>query len=207
MSTPAPPGGDAGRPRRAHRAEPQSRSLLLPLVGVLAVLAALVLAGYMVLTSDEDPSANIVPGPTGPRSSASSSPSDKAPASPTASKSPTKQPTKQPTKEPTKEPTKKPTKQPSVDPIPSVPVYVFNQTTISGLANQVASRLLDQGWHVVNVGNWRGTVPEDTVYYYPGDQAAAQQLSELMPEIDRVWPASDPMPRGALSVILATTNR
>ena len=34
-----------------------------------------------------------------------------------------------------------------------------------------------KGWQVVGVGNWRGDVPETTVYYPPGKAAQAEQLA------------------------------
>ena len=211
MSTPQQPG--TPRPRGAHRAESQpSRSLLLPLLGVLAVLAALGLAGYMLLTSgdgDEDPTTN--PRPTL-----------------TETVDETVEPTDEPSKEPTKEPSKEPTKdnnggntggtnggsnggggnqkEPGA-PIPQIPVYVFNQTPVTGLAAQTASSFESAGWNVAGVDNWIGTVPEDTVYYYPGDIDAAERLSADFPDISRVWPASSPMPGGGLTVILADTER
>jgi hypothetical protein len=92
-------------------------------------------------------------------------------------------------------------------PVPQVPVYVFNQTSISGLAAEIGGNLESSGWNVVGVDNWIGTVPEDTVYFYPGDRAAAERLSRDFPDIARVWPASAPMPAGALTVILADTER
>jgi len=92
-------------------------------------------------------------------------------------------------------------------PVPQVPVYVFNQTSISGLAAEIGGNLEASGWNVVGVDNWIGTVPEDTVYFYPGDRAAAERLSRDFPDIARVWPASAPMPAGALTVILADTER
>ncbi|MEO8107815.1 MAG: LytR C-terminal domain-containing protein [Actinomycetes bacterium] len=94
-----------------------------------------------------------------------------------------------------------------VKPVPQIPVYVFNQTTISGLAAEIGGALDSAGWNVVGVDNWIGRVPSDTVYYYPGDRAAAGRLSKDFPEIARVWPASAPMPAGALTVILADTAR
>ncbi len=94
-----------------------------------------------------------------------------------------------------------------VQAVPQVPVYVFNQTSITGLAAQTGAELDTAGWNVVGVDNWIGTVPEDTVYFYPGDRAAADRLSHDFPGIGRVWPASAPMPAGALTVILADTDR
>jgi hypothetical protein len=94
----------------------------------------------------------------------------------------------------------------STGPVPQIPIYVFNQTTLAGLAAQTGAELEASGWNVVGVDNWVGTVPEDTVYFYPGDRAAAERLSRSF-DIGRVWPASAPMPAGALTVILATTDR
>jgi hypothetical protein len=91
--------------------------------------------------------------------------------------------------------------------VPQIPVYVFNQTSITGLAAETANGLESAGWNVVGVDNWIGRVPTDTVYYYPGDRAAAERLSKDFPDIGRVWPASAPMPAGALTVILADTAR
>ena len=218
MSTPQPPAGESPRPRGSHRADaPASTSLLLPILGVLGVLAALGLAGYMLLTSGDDDEPTVQPPP-------SSSPTTEP--EPTESTEPSKEPTKEPTKQPSDEPTKQQTKNPDNDnggggntnntgnggggntlgPVPAIDVYVFNQTTITGYAAQTAGALSAAGWNVAGYDNWRGVVPEDTVYYYPGDRAAAVRLSREFPFIGRVWPASSPMPGGAITVILADTD-
>ena len=95
----------------------------------------------------------------------------------------------------------------TAQPVPQIPVYVFNQTSISGLAAETASSFESSGWNVVGVDNWVGNVPTDTVYFYPGDREAAERLSKDFPDIGRVWPASAPMPAGALTVILADAAR
>jgi hypothetical protein len=95
----------------------------------------------------------------------------------------------------------------NAQPVPQIPVYVFNQTTITGLAAETANGLASAGWNIVGVDNWVGNVPADTVYFYPGDREAAERLSNDFPDIERVWPASAPMPAGALTVILADTAR
>lgn len=206
MATPEPPPeGTPQRSRGAHRAAPASRSRVIPVVAAAAVIAALGLAAYVLLTSGDD-DAN---GP-GANPTTSAAPSGTS----TRSGQPTKSPSATPTKsgsghthEPTHKPTHKPTQKPPSTPVPQTPVYVFNQTTISGLAAQLGSQLSQAGWNVVGIDNWRGFVPEDTVYYWPGDRAAAQRLSHDFGDIGRVWPASSPMPQGALTVILATTDR
>ncbi len=86
-------------------------------------------------------------------------------------------------------------------------MYVFNQTSISGLAAETANAFESAGWNVVGVDNWVGSVPTDTVYFYPGDREAAERLAKDFPDVGRVWPASAPMPAGALTVILADTAR
>lgn len=201
MSTPEP--GQAPR-GGAHRAQSpsQSRSLLLPLLGVLAVLAALGLAAYMLMTNGADDGA----GEPGAGVSPSTTTSASKTAEPSKSASPSGEPTKSKTNKPTSQGTKKQSKTPVAQPVPQIPVYVFNQTTITGLAGQFGSQLESQGWNVVGVANWRGFVPEDTVYYYSGDQAAAQQLADDA-GIARVWPATAPMRGDALTLILATTDR
>jgi hypothetical protein len=194
MSTPGQPSEP--RPRGSHRAAPKPRSVVVPVVLALAVVAAIGLAAWMLLSSDGDDTATPTTTPT-------ATPSGSLPTA-----KPTKEPTKSPTKEPTKQPTKSPTTtgtgEPKPEPVPAVGVYVFNQTTVTGLAASFARVLEDEGWQVLGVDNWIGYVPENTVYYWPGDQAAAQRLSQDFPEVGRVWPASSPMPRDGLVVILAS---
>lgn len=213
MSTPESPQPRSGGAHRATpAAEPATSStpLLLPLLSVVAVLGAMGLAAWMLLTAGDDEVAT--PPPTG------------------AVSQPT-QPTDRPTDEPSDEPTDQPTKDgdktdgdktdgdktdgdkndgdkqdTTAAPVPQIAVYVFNQTTIGGLAAQTAGELESLGWDVVGVDNWVGTVPDDTVYFYPGDREAAEQLAKAA-GISRVWPASAPMPAGALTIILADEDR
>jgi hypothetical protein len=183
----------------------------------LGVLAALGLAGYMLLTSgdDEDTGATPLPAVTTTAPTADGEPTDE----------PSDEPSDKPSDKPSEKPSDDPTKndnggggggggnnggdnnEPTLGPIPQLPVYVFNQTTITGLAAQTASELSAGGWNVAGYDNWRGSVPEDTVYYYPGRRSAAERLARQFPYIGRVWPASAPMPGGALTVILAETDR
>lgn len=193
MSAPGQP--PAPRPRGSHRAAPKPRSVVVPVVLALAVVAGLGLAAWTLLSSDGENGAAPTSTPT---VTDSGTPSD----SPTASRSP--KPSKSPSKSPTASPTKTKTDQPTSQPVPAVGVYVFNQTSVTGLAASFARVLESQGWTVLGVDNWIGYVPENTVYYWPGDQAAAERLSRDFAEVARVWPASSPMPRDGLVVILAT---
>ena len=81
-------------------------------------------------------------------------------------------------------------------------MVVFNQTSVTGLAARFAARLEVAGWDVVGVDNWIGTVPATTVYYQPGDEAAARALMADFPDVGRIHPAvvehADPLTHGGL---------
>lgn len=67
------------------------------------------------------------------------------------------------------------------DPEKSVPVRVYNNSTIKGLAAEAAEDLTAAGWTVAEVGNYgAGRIPTTTVYYTPGtaEEAAARALGE-----------------------------
>lgn len=62
----------------------------------------------------------------------------------------------------------------------AVPVRVFNNSTITGLAASAAARLQSDGWEQVSTGNYQqGVIPTTTVYYRPGtgEQTAADQIA------------------------------
>ena len=62
----------------------------------------------------------------------------------------------------------------------SLPVRVFNNSTVTGLAADTASRLESAGWTDVSTGNYQqGTISTTTVYYRPGtvEQPAASQVA------------------------------
>jgi hypothetical protein len=212
MSTPGSPPPRGG----SHRAAPASGGaeaapaspLLLPVLSVLVVLGAIGLAAWMLLTAGDGEQQADPPAVTQP----TSQPTDTASPEPTEDgddkdddkKDDDKSGTKSDKKDDDKSDTKN---DDDAQPVPQIPVYVFNQTTISGLAAETASSLEAAGWNIVGVDNWVGNVPSDTVYFYPGDRAAAERLSKDFPDLERVWPASAPMPAGALTVILADTAR
>lgn len=200
MTSPGQPAEP--RPRTSHRAPPKPRSVAVPLVVAVAVLAAIALAAWMLLTSGDDGSTP--PGatqtPTVPtQGTHTGTPSPK----PSKTSHPTKSPTGTPSPTSSATPTRSATHEPTTQPVPTVGVYVFNQTTVTGAAAGFAATLRSQGWTVLGVDNWIGHVPENTVYYWPGDKAAAERLSHDFAQIGRVWPATSPMPRDGLVVILA----
>jgi hypothetical protein len=65
------------------------------------------------------------------------------------------------------------------EPAKSVPVRVYNNSKIKGLAARAAADLRAVGWQVTEVANYPyGTIPTTTVYYRPGteEEAAAKSI-------------------------------
>jgi len=68
---------------------------------------------------------------------------------------------------------------PPVPPPTSVPIRVYNNSTIEGLAARAAGDFRRGGWQVVETGNYpAGVIPASTVYFRPGtaEEVAAQVL-------------------------------
>ena len=82
-----------------------------------------------------------------------------------------------------------------------VPVEVYNNSGVTGLAGKVATQASRIGWQVVGTDNWYGTVDATTVYYPKRLKAAAKQLA-LDLGIKRTAPAIDPMRLDRLTLIL-----
>jgi cytoskeletal protein RodZ len=87
----------------------------------------------------------------------------------------------------------------------AVEVVVLNQTGRAGLAGQVATRLRGRGWTVPAVGNFRGVVPATTVYYPPGQEAAAQAAAESLPTTPRIRPRFGNLSTTRLTVVVTDT--
>ena len=103
-------------------------------------------------------------------------------------------------------PTETPTATPEKKPKPTIQrgkvfVEVYNNTSISGLAGDVAERATDVGWQVVGSDNWVGTIPANTVYFPARLKAAGRQLA-LDLGIRRVQPAVGAMKLDRLTVVL-----
>ncbi|GAA0614658.1 hypothetical protein GCM10009547_15630 [Sporichthya brevicatena] len=164
--------------------EPRRGASLLSILAssALAALAVIVLVGVLILAfgTDDDPAAE----QAGPAATASPAPGQ--PAAPT----------------PTPEPAA-PTPSPTPRPAAKVPVVVFNQTTVRGLAQTFADELTAGGWTVAGVDDWRGNVPATTVYFPPGLRPAAKALMAQFPQIGRIRPAFAGISTTQLTVILS----
>lgn len=150
------------------------RGLVLPSPVVMLSIVAVVMAGVAFVATRNAP----------PAEKEIATISDKPSASPT----------------PDVEPAKKPPAKPVVDRA-KVPVEVYNNSGVTGLAGRVASRASRIGWQVVGSDNWYGTVDATTVYYPKRLKAAAKQLA-LDLGIRRTAPAVDPMRLDRLTLIL-----
>jgi hypothetical protein len=169
-----------------HRRTPSPKayvpaSWFIVLTIMLCVGAAGWLGWLIVDSDDATPAADTT-------ATASTPPTTPAPTTPT-SDAPTTEPT--PSDEPTDEAPKR-----------TAAVSVLNNTTIRGLASTFSSKVRESGWTVAVVGNWRGSVPGNTVYYPPGQKAQAELLGDDV-GIGRVLPSVSPMSMDRLTIILS----
>jgi hypothetical protein len=176
-----------------HRKTP-SRNVYVP-PGWLVVVTALVCLiaaagiGWLIVDGSGD----------GSKPSASPTTAHTTTPTPTPTETTTATPTPTPTPTPTKTTTAKP--KPTVN-RSGIAVSVLNNTGAPGAAGAFSSRVSNAGWTVGGVGNWRGSVPGNTIYYPPGHEAEAAQLGKDV-GIARIRPRVDPMRTDRLTIILA----
>ncbi len=82
-------------------------------------------------------------------------------------------------------------------------VTVLNNSTRTGLADRAAARFSRAGWPVRQTGNFRGKLRATTVYFEPGQRAAAERFASTFRGIPRVLPrpSNIPGPRGLVVVL------
>ena len=86
------------------------------------------------------------------------------------------------------------------------PVRVYNNSTITGLADKAKADIEAAGWDVVEVGNHQGRLHVTTVYFRPGtaEEAAAKALGK---QFDlRVEPRFDGIADASPGVIVIVTK-
>ncbi|OFI50890.1 LytR C-terminal domain-containing protein [Corynebacterium diphtheriae] len=158
----------------------------LPLRGIAMILIAVALMlgawGVYSVTSDNSSSA--------PKTSTTET-SEQTPAEKSAPQAPAASDTPAPSDAPgesaapaEKAPADKPADKPAADKPADerpVPVRVLNNSTVQGLAAQVADTLRSHGIDVVEVGNLPdAVVPQTTVFYPAGHQAQAQKIADQL---------------------------
>jgi hypothetical protein len=88
-----------------------------------------------------------------------------------------------------------------------VPVRVYNNSNITGLANKASDEVRANGWEVAEKGNYsQGIIPTTTVYYRPGtdEEASAKELAAVLRA--RVEPRFSGIESAAAGIILIVTN-
>jgi hypothetical protein len=85
---------------------------------------------------------------------------------------------------------------------PKPALTVLNNSNRNGLAKRAAARFAGGGWQIKQTGDFRGRISVTTVYYAPGQQAAALLLQKAFPAIQRVHPRFAGLPGSGLTVVL-----
>ncbi|MBF6241658.1 LytR C-terminal domain-containing protein [Nocardia otitidiscaviarum] len=87
----------------------------------------------------------------------------------------------------------------------SVPVRVYNNSDIQGLAATTASQLRESGWSIAETGNYAsGVIPKTTVYYgsSAGERAAAMAIAaELGATAEPRFPGIADSPAGVIVIV------
>ncbi|NIH78259.1 LytR C-terminal domain-containing protein [Amycolatopsis viridis] len=181
---------------------PQGLSRPLRLAGVVLIgvaLVAVVIGGITALNGGGDSDQTAAPSSTAGRGTPSPEPTtvpsstEPPPSSPAPSPSPEVSPPGQPTDTPAPGGPGGAPGQPGGTPGQNqggtaadqtaakwVPVRVYNNSTIHGLAARAAEDLTANGWNVVESGNYPyGIIPTTTAYYTPGtdEETAARSLA------------------------------
>jgi LytR cell envelope-related transcriptional attenuator len=129
-----------------------------------------------------------------------------APSSPSPSPRPTRSRTSASPSTPAAPTSPTPKKTQAAAPSAKAPVQVLNNSRRTGLAHQVAAVVGDEGWHIYNVGNLQGLVPVSTVYYPPGDRAAARHLMHDFSSIRRIAPNGEGRINGSGLTLVVTAD-
>lgn len=88
-----------------------------------------------------------------------------------------------------------------------MPVRVYNNSTITGLAGKASDEVRANGWTVADTGNYsQGTIPTTTVYFRPGtdEEGSARELAAVLRA--RVEPRFDGIRAAPAGIILIVTN-
>jgi hypothetical protein len=88
-----------------------------------------------------------------------------------------------------------------------LPLRVYNNSTISGLATRAAEDFRKAGWPIDEIGNYpQGIIPTTTVYYRPGteEEAPAKALAEQFGM--RVNPRFEGLQQATPGIIVIVTN-
>jgi hypothetical protein len=91
--------------------------------------------------------------------------------------------------------------------VTKLPLRVYNNSTISGLATRAADDFRNAGWPIDEIGNYpQGVIPTTTVYYRPGtnEEAPAKALAERFGM--RANPRFEGIQHASPGIIVIVTN-
>lgn len=83
-----------------------------------------------------------------------------------------------------------------------LPVMVLNNSRRTHLAAHVATELAAKGWPIRKTGNFTGRIRATTIYYAPGQRAAAERLAHEFGQIRRVEPRFRGLPGTGLTLVV-----
>ncbi|MGV9413853.1 LytR C-terminal domain-containing protein [Nocardia sp. NPDC003693] len=159
---------------------PPLRALAMVLIALAIVFAGL---GAMSLSSSDSETTDAAPETTTVVPSATVAPNLSSAVPPVTITPPVSATTPPATTEPTAPVTTPPvtTTPPAGGAVDkSIPVRVYNNSMVAGLAAKTANQLTAGGWNVAETGNYgAGTIPNTTVYYgtSPAEKAAAMAIA------------------------------
>ncbi len=178
---------------RSHRAPPPGAASGRVLGPLVAVVVVLVVVGLLIWINGRPngtkSSAATTPGVVTTPTHHHSKPPTAPPTSPPASTAPATSPTPTTASTPPAQPSKTATTKPA-DRNAMATVQVLNNSRITGLAHQVAGEVAAKGWKIGVIGNLQGAIPETTVYFSPGEKAAAKHLAREFSAVHRIEPNS-----------------
>lgn len=191
MSSPPPP-----RPSSHRAGSPTSdliRKALPPLAAVTAVVAVVVI---LLVLNSRPGSSGPAPGAVAEHPVSVSPTPTSAPSSATPAPSQSSTPAAPPVSEPPA------TQTPAGTEAAKLPVTVLNNSRRQHLAAHVAGELAAKGWPIRKTGNFTGRIIATTVYYAPGQRAAAERLARAFSQIRRVEPRFRGLPGTGLTLVV-----
>ena len=182
------------------------------LLGVAAVALVIGVISLFAGDSDAPPAAEGTTSAPPAATSSGSTASEQPPASTSASNSASSAPASTPSSAPPAATSSSPATSAVPPPVTQtgvakVPVRVYNNSTVTGLASKASDEVRANGWTVAETGNYSsGTIPTTTVYFRPGtdEEASARELAGLLRA--RVEPRFDGIQSAAAGIILIVTN-
>ena len=165
---------------------------------VLTVMVVIGAAGWLGWLVVDDDSSSAAGTATPSATSAAPDPSATTDAAPAPSEPAASEATPDETDEPEPEKTSESPAEVGRD----APVSVLNNSGVSGAARAFSAKVTGAGWTVDGVGNWRGSIPANTVYYPAGLQEQAQLLAKDV-DVERILPSVSPMRMDRLTIILS----